>query len=339
MSTKRLRAAIIGCGAIAKTHAKALADADYAELVALADIRPERAEALRDAFAKEALTFSDWHLMLDEARPNVVHVCTPHDLHKEMACECLARGINVYLEKPAAITADELDALLTAEAKSEARITVSFQNRRTAVNRLFYHLIEEEGGAVAARGMVTWCRGRSYYTADDWHGRMSREGGGAMINQAIHTLDLLINAFPAPLASVQGQTAIWENAAFSEVEDNAGFIVTFADGGKICFYATNDYGTDAPNFYEVTAKSGARITAMDSRIYKNGERMDKEETLVPLVGKNCWGHGHAIAIREFYEAIMTGGPVPVPLASAARVMRVLFALYQSNGKKMLLTKE
>lgn len=338
MEKKILRAAIIGCGAIAKTHAKALSDADYAELVALADVRPERAKALCDAFAKEATLFDDWRRMLDEVHPDVVHICTPHDLHKEMAYECLARGINVYLEKPAAITAEELDALLAAEAASPARITVSFQNRRIATNRLFYHLIEEEGGAVAARGMVTWCRGRSYYTADDWHGRLAREGGGAMINQAIHTLDLLINAFPAPLASVQGQTANWENTAFSEVEDNAGFIVTFADGGKICFYATNDYGTDAPNFYEVTTRSGARITGMDGHVFKNGVRIDPEEVLTPIVGKSCWGPGHAIAIREFYEAVVTGGPVPIPLASAARVMRVLFGLYRSNGEKILLTE-
>ena len=339
MNKTRLRAAIIGCGAIAKTHAAALSEADYAELVALCDIQPGRAEALAETFAKGARTFSDWRQMLDEVTPDVVHVCTPHDLHKEMACECLARGIHVYLEKPATITGEELDALMTAEAASTARITVSFQNRRTAANRLFYHLIEEEGGAVAARAMVTWHRGERYYTADDWHGRLAREGGGAMINQAIHTLDLLLNAFPAPIASVQGEIANWENTAFSEVEDNAAFLVNLADGGKICFYATNDYGTDAPNFYEVATRSGVRITGMDGHIYKNGVRMDTEEVLVPLVGKSCWGHGHAIAIREFYEAVVTGGPVPIPLASAARVMRVLFALYRSRGAKILLTDD
>ena len=339
MSNTILRAAIIGCGAISKLHAKALSEGDYAEIVALADIVPERAAALRDAYAKDARIFTDWREMLDDVTPDVVHIATPHYLHKEMACECLLRGIHVYLEKPATITPDEMDALLAAEEKSSAKLTVSFQNRRIANNRLFYHLIEAEGGAISARAMVTWCRGKSYYTADDWHGTLAREGGGAMINQAIHTLDLLLNAFPAEIDTVQGMTALWENGEFSEVEDNASFLVTFRDGAKICFYASNNYGTDAPNFYEVATKSGVRITGMGGHIYKNGVRMDEEKIREALVGKDCWGYGHGITIQEFYTAIKTGGEVPIPLRSASRVMRVLFALYESNGKKVAVKND
>ena len=339
MSSTPLRAAIIGCGAISKSHASAITAGEYATLVALCDVLPQRAEALRDAFAKDAAVFTDWRKMLDVARPEAVHVCTPHDLHAEMACECLARGIHVYLEKPAGNTPEELAALCRAEAESRARLTVSFQNRRLPVNRRIYELIEENGGARAARAMVTWHRGIEYYTADDWHGRLAREGGGAMINQAIHTLDLLVSAFPAPPVSVQGETALWENAAFSEVEDNAGLLVTFADGGKICFFASNDYGGDAQNIYEVLTKNGARITCMEGKLFKNGERVEVETTPAALVGKSCWGVGHAVAIREFYEAAATGTEVPVTLTSAARTMRILFALYRSHGEKILLTDE
>ena len=338
MSKVVLRAAVIGCGAIAKTHSRALADADYAEIVSFTDIIPERAEALKTAFAPGAAVYTDWRRMLDEVAPDVVHVCTPHDLHKEMACECLGRGINVYLEKPATITEDELSELLAAEKASKAKITVSFQNRRIIPTRLFYSLIEENGGAKAARGMVTWNRGREYYTADEWHGTLEHEGGGAMINQAIHTLDMLVNAFPAPAVAVQGQVANWENREFSEVEDNAGFLVTFEDGGKLSFYATNDYPVDAKNFYEVLTHNGTRITCLEGNVYKNGVKIDIEEDTLPVVGKACWGRGHAVAIREFYEAIVTGGEVPITLASAARTMQVLFALYRSNGTRIPLTQ-
>ena len=333
-----LRAAIIGCGSISKNHANSLASGDYAKIVALVDIRPERAESLAAQYAPEAAIYTDWKKMLDEVAPEVVHVCTPHDLHKEMACECLARGINVYLEKPATISDDELCELLAAEKASTAKITVSFQNRRIIPTRLFFSLIEENGGPRAARGMVSWNRGRSYYTADEWHGTLAHEGGGAMINQAIHTLDMLVTAFPAPPVSVQGFSANWENREFSEVEDNASFIVTFEDGGKLSFCATNDYPVDAKNFYEVLTKNGTRITCLEGNVYKNGEKMEIAEDTLPLVGKACWGRGHAVAIREFYEAIVTGGEVPIPLASAARTMQILFALYRSNGERIQLTK-
>lgn len=338
MSSTRLRAAVIGCGAIAKTHAKTLNEADYAETVAFVDILPERAAALRDRYAEEAAVYTDWRRMLDEVKPDVVHICTPHDLHCEMACECLGHGIHVYLEKPICISEEELKKVEAAAAASSAKITVSFQNRRIATTRLFYHLIREEGGPVAGRGLVTWHRGYDYYTADDWHGRRSREGGGVMINQAIHTLDMLVQAFPSPVRSVRGFTANWENAAFTDVEDNAHFLVFFEDGARISFSATNDYAGDAQNFFEVLTKSGARVTGMDGHVYRNGVRMDTEEVLLPTVGKACWGNGHVVCVREFYEAIKTGGEVPVTLSSAATTLRILLALYRSNGEHTPLSK-
>ncbi|MBO7762435.1 MAG: Gfo/Idh/MocA family oxidoreductase, partial [Clostridia bacterium] len=138
MSTK-LRTAVIGCGSIAKTHSASLQkNADYAEIVAYVDVDEPRALALRDQYAPGAAVFTDWRVMLDEARPDVVHICTPHDLHCEMACECLGRGINVYLEKPICISEEELTRVEAAAAASKAKITVSCQNRRIACNRLFY---------------------------------------------------------------------------------------------------------------------------------------------------------------------------------------------------------
>lgn len=338
MATNILRAAIIGCGAISKNHAATLADADYASIVALCDIDAKKAEGRREQFAPSAAVYTDWRKMLDEAEIDVVHICTPHDLHVEMACECLTRGIHVYLEKPIAISETELARLEAVAAASSAKITVSFQNRRIVQNRLFADLVEKEGGPVVARGMVTWVRDRAYYTADDWHGVLAREGGGLMINQAIHNLDMLLSVFPERVLSVRGSVDLYDNEEFSEVEDNAHFLVNLEGGKRIAFFGTNNYPVDAPIFYEVCTASGARITGMDGHIYRNGVRMDTDENLPKNDGKACWGYGHRICIREFYEACRDGGEVPVPLASAARTMRVIFALYRSNGKTAPLTE-
>ena len=336
MENRKFRAAIIGCGAISKNHTAVLSDADYAEIVAFCDVDPARAE-VRRASAPEAAIFTDWREMLDVAKPEVVHICTPHDLHAEMACECLNRGINVYLEKPIAISEEELCRIEEAAAKSTAKITVSFQNRRIVQNRLFNDLVEQDGGAKAGRGMVTWNRDEAYYTADDWHGRLAREGGGLMINQAIHTLDMLQQIFPEKILSVRGMTALWENEAFSEVEDNASFLVNLEGGKRIVFFGTNNYSVDAHIFYEVLTNNGTRITGMGGHIYRNGVQMDTDEVRQQFDGKACWGYGHRVCVREFYDAIRDGGEVPVPLASAARTMRILFSLYRSNGKEIPLT--
>ncbi len=336
MKSKPFRSALIGCGAIAQLHLANLAAGDYTDIVALCDIREERALAYREQYAKGAAIYTDYRKMLDEVKPDAVHITTPHDLHAEMACECLRRGIHVYLEKPVCISEEELLAVEAAAAASDARITVSFQNRRTPQNILFYRLLREEGGAVAARGQLSWDRGKKYYTADDWHGILKREGGGVMINQAIHTLDLLISAFDEQPTAVSGQTFLFKNAPFSEVEDNAFFLVDFEGGGRLSFSATLNYPTDAPVYYEVFTRSGAYITGMNGHLYKNGIQVDTEENLVPIVGKSCWGTGHTVSMKEFYTAIREGGEVPVPLASAARTMRVLFALYRANGGRALI---
>lgn len=330
------RVALIGCGAIAGIHAQSLRNCTLTRLSALCDIRRERAEALAATYAENAAVYSDWHDMLDQEKPDAVHICTPHFLHAEMALEALRRGIHVYLEKPVSITEEELDSLLAAERKSRARITVSFQNRMLPEVHAFFSAIRDGGGPAAARCLVTWCRGREYYTADDWHGVPQKEGGGLMINQAIHALDLLLCAFPEAPVALQGSVALYDNHPFSRVEDNAQCLITFPGGEKACLYATNDFPLTASNYFEVFCKDGSLVTLTRSRVMQNGVAIPIDETLPPLDGKVCWGSGHLLCIRAFYEAIRNGGEVPVPLISAARTMRTLFALYRSENARIPL---
>ncbi len=331
MKNEKFQTVIIGCGSIAQVHLRTLLDGGDAEIVGLCDIDPARTTAALTHFGLKVPTFTDYRQMLDALLPDAVHICTPHHLHCEMACEALSRGIHIYLEKPIAISLPEIARMEAAAAGSTSRVCVSFQNRTLPSIRLLLHLVEESGGMMGARAMVTWHRGRGYYSQDNWHGRQATEGGGVMINQAIHTLDLLLLAAGSPPVSVQGSTALYNNRDFTDVEDNAQFLVNFENGSNACFYATNNYCVDAQNFLDILCRDGTSVSWFSGHIYKNGERMDTEEAIVTAYGKSCWGGGHTICIHGFYDALRTGGEMPVPLESAAVSLRVLLALYRSQG--------
>ena len=123
------KAAIVGCGSIAKTHAENLSARKDVAITAVCDILPQRAEALAQIYAPQAKVYDDFEAMLAQENMDVLHVCTPHYLHCEMACAALKKNINVLLEKPVCINLQQAELLQKAEEESRAKICISFQNR------------------------------------------------------------------------------------------------------------------------------------------------------------------------------------------------------------------
>ena len=121
------RSAIVGCGAIANTHAGNLAKMHNVVISAVCDILPDRAKKIKETYAPDALVFDDYKKMLDEVKPDVLHVCTPHYLHSEMAVEALKRNINVMLEKPVSISLAQARAIIDAEKKAAAECAFLFR--------------------------------------------------------------------------------------------------------------------------------------------------------------------------------------------------------------------
>ena len=131
--------------------------------------------------------------MLDAVAPDVVHVCTPHHRHADLAAECLARDVSVLLEKPVAHTLDDGERLAVAAEDSAAILGVCFQNRYNDTSRMLREILDRGGlgRILGARASVHWFRDAAYYARRDWRGRWATAGGGVLMNQAIHTLDLL----------------------------------------------------------------------------------------------------------------------------------------------------
>ena len=336
-----MKTVLIGCGAISDNHLIALEKVPGVETVGLCDVVPDRAEEKRKKFAPGARVFTDYKKMLDETEPDAVHIATPHHLHFEMACEALARGISVFLEKPICISDEEIDRLLAAEKESAAKVCVCFQNRLNPSTVAVRQLVKESGGVASARASVTWNRDEKYYRSEDWRGKRQTEGGGVLINQAIHELDLLIGFCGNPV-SVAATTANHRHEGVIDVEDTAELLVGFENGVTAFFTATTAFSCDAPNFLELFCRDGRRITLLGEEIYINGVPYPYDvPDKLSSPGKECWGAGHIRLIRRFYEALGKGDAMPIPLASAAVPVRVLLAAYRSSdrGAPVFIRKE
>ena len=185
-----MKVAVIGCGNISKVHFAALSENPDVQIIAVADIIPERAD---NAAAKYgAKSFYSFDELLENESPDAIHICTPHYLHTEMAVKALKKGINVLVEKPCSVSSEEVETLRNAQKESGRQLAVCFQNRYNSCVTKADEIISSGrlGKVKSVRGFVTWSRDEDYYS-DDWHGTLEKECGGVLINQAIHTVDLI----------------------------------------------------------------------------------------------------------------------------------------------------
>ena len=332
MSTKIFKVALVGCGSIAPNHLGAISSLENVEVVALCDVKPERAEKRRNEFCPNAKIYESFDEMLSSEKLDAIHVATPHYLHTPMAIVALERGINVFLEKPICITLEQLDELLKAEERSTAKVCVCFQNRFNPSTIIAKRLAEENEGLKSAYGSVFWYRNEPYYTKSGWRGFYATEGGGVMINQAIHTIDLLCEFIGTPV-SVTATKSLHHLKGIIEVEDTCEGIINFDNGKKANFYATTSFeGKDATTIYLVT-NNNHTIQIQYSAVYFDGVKIEDPALVADFCGKECYGNGHKYLIAKFYEALAEDKAMPVPLKDATYAIRVLLAAYRSNDQE------
>jgi len=322
--------AIIGCGAIAKNHAEALLDSPHAALKVVCDLLPDRAAKAAAAWKARAVT--DYQAVLADPGVDVVHLCTPHYLHVPMALQALAAGKHVLTEKPMALTAVEGEQLVKAARESGKTVGVCFQNR---FNQTAAHLKSvldsgKLGRIKGARAFVTWHRDQAYYTADPWKGTLAQEGGGVLINQSIHTLDLL-QWFLGPVAELKGTASQRLLEGLIEVEDTAEATLRFTSGATAIFYATNCHVVDSPISIDVEGENGSARLCEDLTIsYSDGTTETVQESGRAAGVKSYWGIGHKLLIDSFYLALSGGSGKVIDAAEGLKAIRLLEAIYTSE---------
>lgn len=326
-----MNVAIVGCGVIAATHVKAAKQCG-ANIVALCDTELDKARALAEKNQISCNFYVDYKQMLEQEHVDVVHICTPHFLHCEMTLYALKRDINVLCEKPLCISYEQIDQILAAEKQSKAILGVCLQNRYNLSVVAARRFLADKR-VVAAHGEVCWNRGEAYYRSADWRGKLATEGGGVLINQGLHTLDLLqyMCGMPARVTATCGN---WYHKGVIEVEDVAS-AAFFGDEFGFDLFATTTSFAELPAQLTLKTADKHTLVVLPDAAYVDGKTLTFE-TDTHFVGKCCYGKGHASLIPDFYDAVAEKRKFAIDGAEGAKVVRLILAVYRSNGKEISL---
>ena len=225
----QLRYAIIGCGAgVAALHLEALSKLQNIEVVAMCDIDLERGQ--KRAITGDCPFFLDHEVLLRERRPDVAVICTPHPDHPRLAKDCLRAGAHVLVEKPLAVDVADADEMIATAERAGRLLGVSFQERFRPATEYARAFMQSGrlGPVIRVLSSEPWLRTAAYYRSASWRGTWKGEGGGVLLNQASHTLDLLCHLTGMP-ATVWGMTRTRVHAM--ECEDSAQAMLEYENGG------------------------------------------------------------------------------------------------------------
>jgi predicted dehydrogenase len=323
-------AAVIGCGDVSSVHFEAIAKLDGATLVGVCDPDPRRLASAMAAYGVPG--YADHQSLLEAVRPDVVHICTPHDRHASVAADCLERGVHVIVEKPLAHTLAEGRRLVEAAAAGNAKIAVCFQNRYNATSQAMHSLLSsgDLGPVVGASATVLWQRTAEYYRDRPWRGSWAGGGGGLMMNQAIHTVDLL-QWLVGDVAAVSGNASTRFLGGTIEVEDTAEFVAEHANGARSAFYATLAHATNAPVTLDVVTEKAVLSLRGDLTVaYGDGRVEVVPERRSESGGRSYWGVSHELLISDFYARLDDADPFWISPAEAEKSLRIVKDVYRQS---------
>lgn len=335
--TIKKRSCIIGCGSISSMHAGALSHIENCELIAVCD--SDKQKALGTAKTYSCKEYTDYKAMILTEKPDIVHICTPHYLHEPMTIFALEQGCNVICEKPMAIDYADAVHMMGASKETGNKLAVIFQNRLNPGSRFIKSALEDGtlGAIKCVRCELSWHRDESYYSSADWRGKWETEGGGVIINQAIHTLDLMRWFIDKPIRQVSAGIAHRGDSGVA-VEDTAEGRILFGEDINGLFYLTNANTYDAPVRMELLCENGcAVISGADSEIVLNncGKLYPPAEAKSPISAKNgkeYWGDSHYYQIKQLY-ADDTGEVWDLSAHEALKTQELVCAIYLSAKER------
>lgn len=335
---------IVGCGAIGPIHADAIAITDRAKLVAACDIVAERADEVAGKHGARA--YGDYSEMLKDPKVDIVSVCTPSGMHSEMGIEAARAKKHVLTEKPIDITLSATDALVDACGKEGVKLGVIFQHRYDEGAVEIKDAIESGrfGKLLLCDAYVKWYRKQSYYDDAPWHGTYSMDGGGAIINQSIHFIDLL-RWLAGDVKSVQAKMATVGHKI--ETEDLGVAILEYANGalgvieGSTAIYPGLSEKVEIHGEKGTAVLEGAQVTSWQLE----GEEQRKTGPLEEPTWKsgaadpkNVAIAGHAAHMADMMDAIDSDRNPAITGEEGRAALEIVLAIYESGktGKRVSL---
>src|SRR6266852_3331863 len=353
--TEKLLFGIVGCGVIGPIHAEAIASLPDAQLAAVTDIIPERAQKLAAQYG--ATPYTDFQEMLTRERKDVVIVCTPSGMHREHTCRVMRSGRHVIIEKPMEISLSAIDEMLRVQQENHVKLAVISQHRFDPASLQVHNLLQEKafGRLVLGNVIVPWWRSQAYYDSGAWRGTWRLDGGGVLMNQSIHSIDLL-QWFMGPVKSIYAYTDTLAHRM--ETEDVAIAVLRFANGALGTIAATTGAYPGVTTRIEIFGDKGSAVIEDDNLSYLHLAREDSQEIGAYGIAQDKSGshdksgsyreskkadtagstaqnpaalsfRGHALQIADMIRAIREDGTPLVDGQAARRPVEIILGIYES----------
>jgi len=332
---------IIGTGAIAIKHAQAIADLQGARLLGLFNPNPTSAEVARGRFSEPG--FSDLDEFLAIEGLDIVCICTPSGIHLEPGLAAVRAGKHLMVEKPIEVNVSRADQLIEAAEQNGVKLAVIFQNRFSPDYQKLKQAVDAGvfGRLLMGNAYVNWFRNDAYYATSTWKGTLKADGGGALINQGIHTIDLLLDLM-GDVKSVYGQvqTTLYP----IEGEDLGAALVNFQNGALGNITSATALYPGYPERIEVFGTEGSaileggRLTAWNVRGQEPSEIAASAALASGSSDPNAIGiQLHLDQWRLFLEALDTDRQAVVDGQTARKSVELICAIYESSRRGEPLT--
>lgn len=338
-----MKYALIGCGRISPNHIAA-AQNNKLNITAICDIVPDN---MQDKMLKFKLSdmvkqYTDYKEMIDEAKPELVAVCTESGKHAEIALYCIEHGCNCIIEKPIALSIQDADAIINAAIKHHVKVSACHQNRFNRSVQIIREAVDMHrfGRMFYGTAHIRWCRDHEYYDRAAWRGTWKQDGG-ALMNQCIHNIDLLRWMMGNEIDEVVGMTDRL-NHDYIEAEDLGIALIRFKNGsygiveGTTDIYPKNLEETLYLFGEKGTVKAGGQSVNVIEE-WRFADLLDDPETVRARFHENppnVYGYGHTPLYADIINAIEQDRQPYVTAMDGKRALELVLAIYKSaaDGK-------
>lgn len=333
MSSSSIRVGLVGLGNISSIHAEAVQNSQFGSLTAAASSNAEKREAFASKW--DVTPFDSYDAMLESDEVDLVSICTPSGTHLDYGEKAAKAGKHVVIEKPIEVTLKRAQRLLDICSEEGVQLAVIYQSRFMKPILEMKQAIENGsiGRPFMATASVKWYRSDEYYREAPWRGTLKLDGGGAVINQSIHTIDLL-QWILGDVTRIQAKTGTFTHDGI-EGEDNAVAALEFASGAIGTFVASTSIRPAQPRRIEIHGTEGtARLVDNDVSILRPGE--DESES---GDGKATGGESplanfayepHRDQFDQIFQAIQNGTRPPVSGPESLDSLSFVEAIYRSS---------
>lgn len=331
----KIRFGIVGCGVISDWHAKAVTNAEEAELTACCDIIPERAEKLAGAYGV-GKTYIDYNELLADPNVDAVCVCTPSGLHGDVTIAAARAGKHVLSEKPIEITLPKIDQMVRECRKAKVKLGVIFQRRTSPLWHKVKQVVSKGklGKLVLGDAYLKYYRSQDYYDSGDWRGTWALDGGGALMNQGVHMIDIQ-RWIMGPAESLY---ALADHLVRKiEVEDTACAVIKWKNGAFGVLQGTTSVNPGMSHRLEFHGEKGSIIIEGENILRWNvpGVPNPAEEKEKDEVGdtsadpKAMAAGGHLAQVADLCRAIKEDRDPMVTGKEARKAVEMILGIYES----------